>query len=316
MKTADRPGPLLPGGDLQTVVPAFWPRPAFRHAFEIRDVPVAPGNAVRVLVSRPAGPPRGSLLILHGLGGSAESGYVVHTAHAALDRGLVVARMNMRNCGGTEALSTTLYNAGQSGDVDRVLAALDDELPRPVAAAGFSLGGNVVLRYAGLSGDACRADRAIGVNPPVDLDRCLREMERPRNRLYDLYYVRKLCAQIRAVRAVRPLDGPDPDPRRIGGTRRFDGLFTAPDAGFATAEEYYAASSAGPTLGGARRPVRILSARNDPFVPAEIFAPLAGGAVELDLPDHGGHCGYWGRGRPRFWAAAAIVEAACPATNA
>src|SRR6185436_8352957 len=145
-------------------------------------VPVAAASKVRVLVTRPAATARGTLVAIHGLGGSAESGYMRRTAAQAHARGWAVARINLRNCGGTEALSTSLYNAGQSGDADAVLAALEAEgLPRPFGLLGFSLGGNIALLYAGRSGDACRADAVCGVNPPVDLAVCIDAIERSGN---------------------------------------------------------------------------------------------------------------------------------------
>ena len=86
-----------------------------------RIVEVSDESAVRLELNRPGGPSRGTLLLAHGMGGSAESAYMRRTAAQALRRGWTTARMNLRNCGGTEALSRTLYNAGQSDDAARVL---------------------------------------------------------------------------------------------------------------------------------------------------------------------------------------------------
>ena len=123
------------------------------------------------------------------------------TAVQAQARGWVVARLNLRNCGGTEGLATTLYNAGQSGDADGALLAIEARgLPRPHALMGFSLGGNIAMLYAGLSGTACRADAIVGVNPPVDLAECVRAIERPDNALYHAYFTRSLCAQLQRIR--------------------------------------------------------------------------------------------------------------------
>ncbi len=91
--------------------------------------------------------------------------------------------------------------------------------------------------------------------------------------------------------------------------RRFDEIYTAPDGGFASAREYYARSSAGPTLSDLRRPAMVLSALDDPFVPPEMFAPHQDNRrLSILQPRRGGHCGYWQSGAPRFWAAEAILE--------
>jgi len=309
---AFRPVPWLRGRHLETIVPSLWPAPDVTGLAEPRIVPVAPGTAVRVEISRPRGRARGTLLLVHGMGGSANSAYMLRTARLACERGFVAARMNLRNCGGTEALSSTLYNAGQSDDVRHALAALADEgLPRPLGVAGFSLGGNLVLLHAGKAGTACAADTVVAVNPPVDLDACLRALERPENQIYQIHFLAGLCRQIRSIRRHRPVQGPRVSVLRIRTIRRFDGLFTAPDAGHPSAEAYYAAASSGPHLASIAVPALIVSAGNDPFVPTRMFEPHreASRHLRFEIPDRGGHLGYWQRGSPRFWAGVAIVRA-------
>ena len=250
---------------------------------------------MRVEVSRPAAAARGTVLLLHGMGGSAESGYLRHTAAAALARGFAAVRMNFRNCGGTEARCRTLYNAGQSEDVGRVLRALDGGgFPRPLVAVGFSLGGNLILRWAGTAGQGAIADRVAGVNAPVDLQRCCEALERPGNWPYQAFFVALLCGQIRRVRRLRPVPGPPAFPALIRTVRRFDHLFTAPDAGLPSAEAYYAWASASSHLREVRVPALVLSAANDPFVPLEVFTPhraAAATAVRWRHPARGGHLG-------------------------
>lgn len=305
-----RPAPWLPGRHLQTIVPSLWPAPPVEGRAERTVVPVADASAVRLEINHPRGRCRGTLLLIHGMGGSAESGYMRRTTAPALSRGWIVARMNLRNCGGTEDLSRSLYNAGQSSDAGRVLEALDQAgFPRPLVAAGFSLGGNILLRYAGMEGRACRADAVAAVNPPIDLEWCARALERPANRVYQAYYTRKLLRDLRRILAVRDLPGLPPPDGRIRSVRRFDALYTAPDAGFASAEEYYEESSAGPRMSGLARPALVLSACDDPFVPVEMFTPHHGIAAASFLhPRRGGHCGYWRAAKPRYWAAEAILR--------
>jgi len=274
------------------------------------DVPVATGTSVRVLVTLPSGAPRGTLVAIHGLGGSAESGYMRRTAAQAHARRWAVARINLRNCGGTESLAATLYNAGQSDDADATLRMIEvNGLPRPYALVGFSLGGNIALLYAGRSGGACRADAVAGVNPPVDLSACIDAIERPGNALYHAYFTRALCSQLRRIRRVRDVPGPKASPRAVGGVRGFDDHFTAPDAGYADAADYYRGASAAPVLSGIRRPTLIVSAQDDPFVPVSMFDAhrAAADGVRFAHPLGGGHCGYWGARRPRFWAAEAAL---------
>jgi predicted alpha/beta-fold hydrolase len=292
-------------------VPRLWPG--------IPHVPAEPwwieverGTEVRLEVSRPVAARRGTVLLVHGLGGSADSGYLRLTAAAALRRGHAVARMNLRGSGGTEARSRTLYNAGQSADVGRVLAALDGAgFPRPLSAFGFSLGGNVVLRWAGTAGGEAIADRLAGVNAPIDLAHCASVLERPSNWVYQLYFVSLLCGQLRRVRRVRPVPGPAANPFRVRTLRRFDGLWTAPDAGHPSAEAYYAWASAAGHLHAVRVPTLLLSAANDPFVPLASFDPHrehASPSVRWLHPRRGGHLGYRQRGPESYWAAEVLLR--------
>lgn len=306
-----RPAWWLPGAHLQTAFPSFWPAPRPGSPSETIDVPVATETSVRLAVDRPAGGAGGTLLLLHGLGGSADAPYMLRTQAAAARRGWTVARMNLRNCGGTEALSRTLYNAGQSEDAGRVLEALEGlGFPRPYAAVGFSLGGNLLLRYAGLSAADCVADAVVGVNPPVDLSLCIDALERPANRPYHLYFRHRLITQVRAIRKLRSVPGPPATWATIRGVREFDDLFTAPDAGDLGADAYYRRASAGPHLPAIRRPALVLSAEDDPFVPVVMFAPWRDRApgVRFVHPPAGGHCGYWRSRPPRYWAAETALD--------
>jgi len=299
------------GPHAQTIVPALFPARTVRGPVETIDVPVAAGTQMRIVVTFPAAAPRGTLLAIHGLTGSAESGYMRRTAVQAHARGWVVVRINLRNCGGTEAIASTLYNAGQSDDADAALRAIEAKgLPRPYVLLGFSLGGNIALLYAGLSGSACRADAVAGVNPPVELSVCIDAMERPGNALYHAYFTRNLCSHLRRMRRVRKVPGPEARPGTVGGVRGFDDLFTAPDAGYASAASYYRGASAAAVLSGLRRPALILSAQDDPFVPVSMFDAhrAACRVLRFAHPRRGGHCGYWGARRPRFWAAEAALR--------
>lgn len=306
------PVPWLPGRHLETIVPAFWPAPSVDGRDEVHVVPVAPNASVRIHAARPGGTARGTVLLVHGMGGSSESGYMRRTATLALARGRAVVRMNCRNCGGTEALSRTLYNAAQSDDVGRVLDALTAlDFPRPFHAIGFSLGGALVLRYAARAGDASAAHAVVAVNPPVDLEACCRSLERPENAVYQLHFTLSLLRMLRRIARIRPLAGPEPVFRRVRTLRRLDALYTAPDAGFRSAEEYYAGASAAPHLPGLRVPALVISARNDPFIPSRILEPhlhAVSARIRFVLSERGGHLGFWQEPGPRFWAGGVALD--------
>lgn len=303
------------GGHLETILASALPLPIAPIEAERRLVEVAPGSQVETFWSSPSAAiasrtPRGSLLVVHGLGGSATRPHVLATTAEALARGWHAVRVNLRNHGGTETLSSTLFSAVQSSDLGAVLAAMEEGgLPRPFVVAGASLGANMALRYAALEGDSSRADAVIAVNPALDFFVIERQIHRPSNLVYRLNFVLGLCAMLNAIRSLRPVPGPPADLRHIRSIRQFDHHFTAPAAGFEDVDAYYHAAAAGPLLDDLRVPAFILTARNDPFVPAALIERHHGaaeGRVQVALTDRGGHVGYRVRGeegRARFWAA-------------
>jgi predicted alpha/beta-fold hydrolase len=169
----------------------------------------------------------------------------------------------------------------------------------------------MVLRYAALAGEDSRADGVAALNPPVELATCAHALEDAGNRAYGLYFTFELCRILRRIRRHREVPGPPASWSRIRTVRNFDELFVAPDAGYPSAAAYYAGASAASRLEGLRVPALVLSAEDDPFVPASTLEPLAGaasGRLEIVLSRRGGHLGYWQSGQPRFWAAPVVLD--------
>ena len=306
-----RPVAGLGNPHVQTILASIGKAPAVAVESS-RVVPIEEGVSVRVDFNAPEGPARGTLLLVHGLAGSSESAYIRWSAWQALQRGWHVVRMNLRGCGGTTSLTNKHHNAFQSDDVGIVLRALHEDagLPRPFAVLGFSLGANLSLRWAGLAGESAMPDALVAVNPPVDLDLCCTAIDAPANFIYRYYFVTRLFKLMRAAPHIA-LPAPPPSLRRIRKLRTFDDLYTAPHAGFPGAREYYEAASSGRYLPGLRIPTLVVSAKDDPFVPVEMFAPFWKGsisALRLEHPERGGHVGYRQRGPRVFWAAERALD--------
>ncbi len=265
---------------------------------------------VQVLAMRhePEGPVHGELILLHGLEGSHESGYMQSMAQAGLLRGLRVHRLNMRTCGGTEALAPTLYHAGLTTDLLSIVERLHASGRGPVFLMGFSLGGNVVLKLAGELGGRARNLGIAGilsVSTPLDLMACCLRMQEKRNFIYSNKFIERLKARYRR-RSVEfpmlfPLDGLD----SVKSVLEFDDKFTSKAFGFGNAADYYGTQSSQAFLQAIAVPGLLIHSADDPLIPSWVYekaAPEKNPNLKLILTAHGGHVGFLARGPKRFWA--------------
>jgi predicted alpha/beta-fold hydrolase len=253
-------------------------------------------------------------VIVHGLGGSDASGYVLASGLLAWARGWHVLRVNLRGCGDGEALCARLYNAGLDGDLVAVVGRVAELVPR-VAVLGFSLGGSLALLMAGRRRAELPAalHRLAAVCAPLDLDACASALERRVNRLYQHYFMRSLRPGYGRRQARLPNLYEAGRERTVRTVREFDDRITAPYGGYRDAAEYYARSSSGPWLASIDRPTLILNSGDDPMVPVEstIGWPLpATGFVHREVTPTGGHVGFVGRSRApgSFWAADRVLR--------
>jgi predicted alpha/beta-fold hydrolase len=241
-----------------------------------------------------------TLLALHGLEGSSEAHYMRGLAAKAWQRGWNAVLLNQRNCGGTEHLTPGLYHSGLTDDPKAVIRALvrDDRLPC-VGVVGYSLGGNLTIKLAGELDDApdLPVVGVAAISPTIDLELCVRAIERRANVVYQFNFVRNLKARMRRMAAAWP-ERYDLRPlRSIWTIRRFDEVYTAPSHGFQGASDYYFRASAIRVANRIRIPTLILTAEDDPFVPASQFRdPVIRGNrhIAVCVERTGGHCGFAG----------------------
>lgn len=255
-----------------------------------------------------------ALILLHGMGGWDGSTYLLSTGLHAWNAGYHVIRMNMRGAGASFEVCPRLYNAGLEVDfvaVARHVAALT---PR-VALFGASLGANHVLLALGRSKTALPAEvkAAVAVSPPLDLLSCSDALHEASNRLYVSRFVADLKASYARIQALS--QGFYAAGREVGvrTVREFDERITAPCAGFSSAEDYYTRSSSGPWLHAIDRPALIVSAEDDPMIPADSvrkFALPASGVVTREILPTGGHVGFSARTAApgRFWPAERAMQ--------
>ncbi len=257
------------------------------------------------------------VVLLHGLEGCAESGYMIEAARLCTEAGLRAAALNFRGRSGTPNRLPRAYHAGETGDLAHVLEELRRREPgAPLAALGFSLGGNVLLKYLGERGNPAgpvlRAAAAVSV--PFDLAVSTSRMERGMGRLYTRFFIRSLRNGVRAKAAAIPVPYDRDAALEARTLRAFDDAVVAPLHGFREAADYYARSSSRRYLQAIRVPTLLLQARDDPFLPASVELQLSMRGNPWLRPgfvERGGHMGFVEGHAPwaaRFWAEAEAVR--------
>ncbi|MGH8608103.1 MAG: hydrolase [Gammaproteobacteria bacterium] len=253
---------------------------------------------------------RGPLvLVFHGLEGSNHSCYAMGTLEAIKRHGWQGAIMYFRGCSGEINRLARSYHSGDTGDMRFLFQYLRHRHPGQVLAAiGFSLGGNALLKYLGEAGNASLLSAAAAVSVPFELDRAARQLEAGSSRIYQWYLIRRLHAKAKAKGLAAP-----GELKRLRTFRQFDDRITAPLHGFDGVDDYYRRASCRQYLRGITVPTLILHAKDDPFLPPEaIPSPEeVSKTVQLEISPRGGHVGFVSGKTPlcpRFWLESRILH--------
>ncbi len=243
-----------------------------------------------------------AVVLVPGLTGCEASRHVLQAAGAFLAGGAAVVRLNLRGSAPGRSLARGHYHMDRVGDLAdacRAVAGLDPGIgDRGIAILGFSLGGALALRLAA-SSDLPRAVRAVvAVSAPLDLAATADRIARPRNRLYERWLLARLREESEPVwrHAPPPVRQALKRARHI---REFDDAFTAGEAGFRDAAEYYETCAPGRAIGALRVPTLVLHADDDPWVPPPAIVPRP--PLEAVVTRGGGHVGFHGKGGRLPW---------------
>src|SRR5947207_1644435 len=315
-KATFTPRRFLRNNHLQTLAGNFLPRknhlpPPEERLFQVEE-------NVQVLCHchwQPQREGRLTIIIVHGLEGSSLSQYVIGVGSKAWDAGMNVVRMNMRNCGGTERLTPTLYHSGLSSDIGAVIRTLieQDKLQR-IALVGYSMGGNLVLKLAGEWGsNGGRELKAVAaVSPAADLAPSADAMHEPANWIYEYKFLFSLMRLYRRKLQLYP-EIYRKAPRYPRTIREFDDIITAPYSGFTGAEDYYTRAAAARVVDKIAVPTLVINSADDPFIrilPETRARLLANPHVTLVETRHGGHCAFLAQpnGYDGRWAERQVVQ--------
>jgi len=314
-----RPARWLQGAHGQTIyatLPWAWrSHPRLRR--EPLDLPDGDTTAVDWLVAADELPQTAPvLIILHGLEGSAESSYARMLMEAALAAGWRSCVLHFRDCGDYRNRLPRRYHAGETNDLRYFLRTLQDSLESaagPLLAVGYSLGGNVLLKYLGESGADSPLRAAAAVCAPLDLHECAEALNIGFSKIYQRYLLKRMKTSV--ARKFNPHTAAfDWNEAMCARTfAEFDDLVTAPLHGFAGKQDYYDRCSSVHFLRSIDKPTLIINALDDPFMTPEVIPDpdALSPQVTLEIAEHGGHVGFIDGGtpwQPTFYLPGRIVD--------
>ena len=308
----------IANGHLQTLIGTYLRSPTLledqRHEVQLDD-----GDRILLFENRPKGPAYRTALLLHGLGGCNESGYMMRVARLLSARGIRTFRIAMRGVGDGVMLANRPMHAGRWPDVAAALQLIHELAPQlPTTMIGFSLGANAALLALGKAGDqhpTGNCDSCIAVSPPANLSKCCEWLMTGVRKVYDRYLLRFISQQLRESWERNPNAVRVEAPRKPKSIYEFDTFYTAPLGGFRDVEHYYSDSSCGPVLSKIRVPTRVLAAEDDPMIPVDVIRSFPRSeSTELFVTRSGGHIGFVSSKRQcsnRRWLDELIVRWVC-----
>jgi hypothetical protein len=269
----------LPDGDFIDLDWADGPRP---------EDSGAPGSALREKL----------IILSHGLEGNSRGAYVLGMARAFTRNGWDALAWNFRGCSGEKNRLLRTYHGGVSDDLDLVVRrALREKRYRQIVLAGFSMGGNITLKYLGERGSKIdrRIRASVTFSVPCHFEACSEKLADPSNRVYMWKFLASLRRKVRGKKAAFPTEVDDRDLHLIKDFRGFDDRFTAPTHGFKDARDYWTQVSSLNFIDRIRVPTLLVNARNDPFLAAACFPyeqARKSKWLHFEAPAHGGHVGF------------------------
>lgn len=317
------PHPWLRGPHAQTLLPALL-RPLPELALRIQRLELDDGDFVDLGWSGEHNGAARIAVLVHGLTGGFESKYLRGTARELIARGWCVVAIQLRGGGPEPNRSVRFYNHGDTADLRHLWHWLRREHPQArLAAAGWSLGANVLIKALAEEGEAAPVVAAAAACAPFLLEPCADKLRTGSARLYQHKLLTELKRLLRLRHARLPVP-PGVDLERALAARDFfdfDNAYTAPLNGYRDALDYYARCSSAQFLQAIRRPTLVVSARDDPFMVPGVLprAEQLSPCVTLEIARRGGHVGFLGadaRGRPDWWLDRHLAEhldAAVPA---
>lgn len=236
-------------------------------------------------------------ILLHGLEGSAQRTYIKAQAKILISNGWNVAAVNFRGCSGEANLSYQSYNAGKTDDLEAVIhSILNKDQYTEIDLVGFSLGGNLLLKYLGEREFFPKEiKKAVAISTPLSLKGSLEALDEFSNWVYRKSFLLNLRKKYKSKMKDFPETISASDYKKITSLLQFDNIYTAPAHGFKDAYDYYEKNSSLQFLPNIKIPIYILNAENDSFLSAECYPIKLASIMKnlyLEIPKYGGHVGF------------------------
>jgi uncharacterized protein len=298
------PFPLFPGSHQQTIFGSFLylhRQPlSFQKLIELSDQDKISLEITTPKKWKDTDP---TVIMIHGLCGSHRSPYLVRITKKLEKRGIRAIRFNLRGCGSGKGLAKGIYHCGRSEDVLETVIQLKKEHPNsPIILIGFSMGGSIALKLAGDLGHFAKKyiKKVIAINSPVDIKKTMQQFDLPKNRIYERYFLKKIKAEVWFRHKKFPELGKYSLPKNFRMSE-FDEIYTAPQAGFKSAKEYFDDCSAIHTILNIKIDCNILVSQDDPIIcNTSLDNIILPSNIRYYKTKKGGHLGYIGR-KPFRW---------------
>lgn len=251
------------------------------------------------------------IIVVHGLEGSSSSHYARRILAACKEQQLCAVVHHHRSCSGELNRLVRGYHSGDTQDIQQTLIQLKQRYPEsPLLAVGYSLGGNVLVKYQGELQEKSLLERAVAVSAPLHLAACAKRLEKGFSKVYQSYLIRQLQEKMLgkvstpALQPLMPIGKAEIE--QLTTFYAFDDKITAPLHGFKGVDDYYHRASGLPYLSQIQKPTLVIHAKDDPFMTHAVIPTQEQLAeqVEYELHDNGGHVGFIEGGspwRPRYY---------------
>lgn len=302
---------FAPGGHVQTILPSIT-RSRLKIGYDRDRLELEDGDFLDVDWSVAGSSTRNLVVLLHGLEGNSQAPYMTPLVSALNVAGYDAAVLNFRGCSGEMNRLTRFYHSGDTADLDVLLRRVEPRYDS-ISLVGFSLGGNVVLKYLGEEPEGLPGNvrAAVTYSVPCDLEASARCLESRGNSFYMKRFMRHLCSKVEAKDRLGYEGIDSTGCRNMRTFAEFDNEYTAPLHGFRSAGHYWSESSSFQFLDRIKVPTLLVNAGNDPFLDERCFpvdVAARSSAFFLEMPDGGGHCGFPGRMHSGYWYANRALE--------